>query len=319
MNNTTFYKYPKIHSIKDSAKDLINLGGNFTVNYTEKLHGTNSAIVLTVRNNAVESIYTQSRNRVLSETEDNFGFYKFVYEEFQIPELIPSLGSDYDLIIYGEWVGKGIQEGVALADLESRYFVIFDVYVAVLDAVVVQLPEVLRLQVIYKTTTCNEKVHSVVNRFEGRIAVKNNDLVSMVDQLQAIADDYAKNSPLSAFLGAEGRGEGIVCTVPNTSIIFKLKGSDYCNRVNEPKTEFSKELGVSEEVMDFVTQERLDQGIAYLKEMLIPLELRSIPDLIAYTLKDMEEEYGSPFTSKDRKYISNKVVSNYKQYLNSIV
>lgn len=320
MNTTIFYKYPKIHAIKDSAKDIINLGGNFVVNYTEKLHGTNSAIVLTVRDSKIESYYAQSRNRVLSEEEDNYGFYKFVYEEFQVPELISSIGSDYDLIIYGEWVGKGIQHGVGLSDLETRYFVIFDIHVAVLDtSVVVPLPEALRLQMIYKTTICNEKVHSVVNRFEGRVIVKNNDLVGMVDQLQSIANTYALNSPMSAFLGKEGRGEGIVCTIPNTSIIFKIKGDDYSNRTNEPKTTFSKEVGVSIEVIDFINQERLDQGIAYLKEMLIPLELKSIPLLLEYSMKDMEEEYGSPFTFKEKKYISNRIVTNYKEYLNNIV
>lgn len=64
---------------------------------TEKIDGTNAAVIV-----ADGKLYAQSRKRIITPDDDNFGFASWVAEH---PELV-ELGEGYH---YGEWWGKGIQ------------------------------------------------------------------------------------------------------------------------------------------------------------------------------------------------------------------
>lgn len=88
-----FVKFPKLY----------RLHGPVIV--TEKIDGTNACIV--IENG---EIYAQSRTRIITPENDNFGFAKWVHANKDA--LINVLGEGRH---YGEWWGKGIQRGYRLA------------------------------------------------------------------------------------------------------------------------------------------------------------------------------------------------------------
>jgi hypothetical protein len=104
--------------------------------YTEKINGTNAAVVVeryyageTDRTNLVDvvgldgvqyGVWAQSRKRFITPGDDNFGFALWVYEN--APQLAYVLGEGRH---FGEWWGKGIQGGYGLPT--ERRFSLFNV------------------------------------------------------------------------------------------------------------------------------------------------------------------------------------------------
>lgn len=60
-------------------------------------------------------VWAQSRKRVITPEQDNFGFARWVHEN---AELLALLGPGYH---YGEWWGSGIQRGYGLTGGEKRF------------------------------------------------------------------------------------------------------------------------------------------------------------------------------------------------------
>ena len=100
--------------------------------YTEKIDGTNSAVVIepyvageTDRTNLVDvvgldgvqyGVWAQSRKRFITPLDDNFGFAMWVYEN--APQLAYVLGPGRH---FGEWWGSGIQGSYGLPKGERRF------------------------------------------------------------------------------------------------------------------------------------------------------------------------------------------------------
>lgn len=68
---------------------------------TEKIDGTNAAVIIT----ADGEIGAQSRNKLITPDEDNYGFAKWVQQN---KEQLLTMGEGHH---YGEWWGLGIQRG----------------------------------------------------------------------------------------------------------------------------------------------------------------------------------------------------------------
>lgn len=81
---------------------------------TQKIHGTNAAIVVTEEG----EVYCQSRTRFITPQDDNYGFAAFVEgcKESVVGLLKPG-------IHYGEWAGPGINSGEGLTE---RTFILFN-------------------------------------------------------------------------------------------------------------------------------------------------------------------------------------------------
>lgn len=100
-----FQPFPKIARLKREA--II----------TEKLDGTNSAIIVTDEG----ELYCQSRNKIITCKDDNHGFANWA--EKNKSELISQLGPG---IHFGEWWGSGIQRGYGL---KEKRFSLFNVHI----------------------------------------------------------------------------------------------------------------------------------------------------------------------------------------------
>lgn len=80
---------------------------------TEKLDGTNACIVA-----QDGKVTAQSRKRIITPDDDNFGFAKWVYDN--AGALLDTLGYGYH---YGEWFGEGIQKNPL--GIEGKRFALF--------------------------------------------------------------------------------------------------------------------------------------------------------------------------------------------------
>ncbi len=79
---------------------------------TEKIDGTNAAVVVTEGG----LVFAQSRKRLITPDDDNFGFAAWV--EAHDVELRDGLGPG---VHFGEWWGHGIQRGYDLPKGERRF------------------------------------------------------------------------------------------------------------------------------------------------------------------------------------------------------
>jgi hypothetical protein len=79
---------------------------------TEKLDGTNACVVISEDG----SVLAQSRNRMITPEDDNYGFARWVADNSEA--LVEILGVGYH---YGEWWGAGIQRRYGLVGTDKRF------------------------------------------------------------------------------------------------------------------------------------------------------------------------------------------------------
>lgn len=96
---------------------------------TEKIDGTNACILIApIDDPAINHglmtarvgdtfLFTQSRNKIITPTDDNAGFAKYV--EQYAPEIVEALGEGRH---YGEWWGKGIQRNYGMTGKKFSLF-----------------------------------------------------------------------------------------------------------------------------------------------------------------------------------------------------
>jgi hypothetical protein len=99
-NVIEFQPFPKIPRLKRGCV------------ITEKIDGTNAQIIITEDG----QIGAASRNRLVTPTDDNYGFAGWVERNKDV--LIPTLGPGRH---FGEWWGAGIQRGYGLKGNDKRF------------------------------------------------------------------------------------------------------------------------------------------------------------------------------------------------------
>lgn len=90
MSAPEFVAWPKIHRL------------NRTIIITEKIDGTNACVVVTPDGD----VYAQSRKRLITPEDDNFGFAAWVAENANVLREVLGEGRHF-----GEWWGRGIGRG----------------------------------------------------------------------------------------------------------------------------------------------------------------------------------------------------------------
>ena len=113
-----FKPWPKITRLENKRPPV----------FTEKIDGTNACVILSFqppdKNTILSveheagllSIWAQSRTRLITPENDNYGFAKWVKSNSE--ELL-SLGDGYH---FGEWWGQGIQRGYGLTEKRFSLF-----------------------------------------------------------------------------------------------------------------------------------------------------------------------------------------------------
>lgn len=254
---------------------------------TVKIHGTNSSVGLDLKDN---SLFCQSRNRVLSLDDDNYDFVKYVEDnKSELLKIFNEIKNkinpeNYDsIIIYGEWAGKGIQNKVAVSELD-RFFAPFSIRginkdtIDILD-VKLEINESIRFYPI-KTFGIYNVVLDLDNTHLAQQEIKN------------ITIAIENECPVGKYFGISGIGEGVVFTDETRTYSFKSKGEKHS--VSKVKTIANINVEKIKKIQDFidyaVTENRLNQGIEYLKEMNKELDISSIGDFLRWLANDILKE-----------------------------
>jgi hypothetical protein len=283
-------------AIYDASKPLPTLKFRGTV----KLHGTNAGIVYDMDD---DTIQYQSRERVLSLTQDNAGFMlwamahesdlRYIFENLWVPV------DTKKIAMFGEWCGAGIQKGVAVSQL-PKMFVIFAVKAVDSEGNGTWLDisddkdalfccgedgDDLSLQSIYDFPT-----------YEIDIDFKFPEIAQ--NKMIEITEAVENECPVGKHFGVSGIGEGVVWTCvtkgwSDSGTWFKVKGEKHS--VSKVRTLNAVDVEAVENIRAFVaatvTEARLEQGLDNLvREQLLPFEMKSMGDFIRWVYNDVLKE-----------------------------
>lgn len=264
---------------------------------TVKLHGTNAGVLCREDGTFVP----QSRNRVLSVDDDHAGFAKFVAEHQDeisdyVDRIKERLGVTGDVVVYGEWVGPGIQSKVAVCHLPAKQWVIFAARVAEEGAPYLELHKAFREDDLPEGP--------IQNVFQGptwRVTIDFSDKQSREDAVAYVTEstlEVGQRCPWAARFGCEGVGEGIVWMPQgnlfgNSDLMFKSKSKDHKVKSKNPQ-KVSMDPEVLQSIGDFVeyavTENRLAQGIEAIREMGHPVDMKSTKHYLGWVGNDVRTE-----------------------------
>lgn len=238
---------------------------------TVKLHGTNAGIV-----SLGDEIWFQSRTNVITPVKDNAGFATFFSSTERIEKLKAMLSEartkfnvpdDHPLGLFGEWIGKGIQKGVAINGLDKR-LVLFGI------------KEVLPADTNEENGNVDDsKWHPIDGFRDHSMEVYNikdyptysleldlNDPQKAADVFTALVDEVENECPFGKAFGVSGLGEGIVWIAHKDGRTYRFKTKGEKHSVVKVKKERSpldiEKVNNIKEFIDYaVTENRLEQGI----------------------------------------------------------
>ena len=224
-------------------------------NGSVKLHGTNASVVVTTEN----KIYTQSRNGIFDpykQPDSHMGFTQFILSDYapELEENFTATRADYilgcvlnlrayrsrisesiegcDVIVYGEWAGKGIQAKVAISELEKAFY-IFGVKIKPLDGSDSFWIPVNEVKSFFPT---HERTRNVWDYSVWNIDIDFENPALAQNIIIKITEEIEKECPIAKAHGVSGVGEGIVFVgeYEGQRLIFKSKGEKHA-KGSKPK------------------------------------------------------------------------------------
>jgi len=295
---TEMIKYPKIGQFRDAAHEIkrrasfqgLDEAGEpimrepkrlpeLTFQGAVKLHGTNGGVVCRPDG----AVHYQSRNRILTPTDDNNGFASFAatVDWSVMAAEARSMASDLaddTVAIYGEWCGRGIQKGVGISELPKQFF-IFGIRAG---------GEWLNLRLF---DTPDDRVHFIVDFPTFELVVDLNASERDRNRMIEMTDRVEAECPVAKAFGVSGIGEGIVWRCMDDGyrdIAFKVKGEKHSKakvRTLAPAdAERAERLRALGELL--MTEERMKQGIDYLDEHKLDVSRRNLGAYLSYVVSD---------------------------------
>lgn len=276
--------FSNVRKYTQAHPEILNDQSKVTYKAKVKLHGMNHAVQVHTNGNIV----CQSRTIILTAKDDNAGFAKWV--EGNKEPWLEAMG----FVVYGEWVGPGIQKGVALADLPRKVFAIFGARTISADGIVdddlLVEPALLR-EIVYGIPdvyvipwySCPVKGHAIADTvvsLDANLIVQldidwnypDGQLSLLTNQINEWVADVEANDPwVEANFGIKGTGEGLVfypVSKPHlnytnfTNLTFKAKGEAHKNIKTAKPAQVNPESAASVDafVSMVLTDARLEQG-----------------------------------------------------------
>ncbi len=337
-NTTHFHKYGSTKQFKDIVHYLKSINSKdplrdtFSFTGFTKLHGTNASIV----QKSTGEIYAQSKERILypGKATDNCGFARYVsegidkkdLEEFfnTLALLCPDDAGKYDIIAYGEWVGKGVKKGDAISNLDGKKFFLFSVKFAspTNDARFFTLNAKDLMECEYEIPLFdNVWKYGAVN-----LEVDLNNLSKFSKEAESLIEIVEKQCPIGKHLGLEGSGEGFVFHSDDKSLVdqsgnpikFKIKSkahSDTDSKVAVPVDQ--EKLDSIEAFANYaVTDVRCSKGIDYMNEMGHKVSFENIAHYLKWMGNDiLKEESGAlEANGLEWKEVQKACTEKYRRY-----
>lgn len=336
MSESEFRKYPDTKHLRDVVKqagyDYENDVPKLFFRGTVKVHGTHGDIVFLPN----KTHWIQSRNRIITVEADNSGFARWLgardFEPLvqQITDAASVDTADKSIMIAGEFCGKGVQTGAAVCEVDKFYMIfgikIGDDWQDLADFESVRLPDARIFNARefgnYDTTVDLSKSATESQRLEEVVA------------------EIEKRCPVALKLGIEGTGEGVVWTPQDPRSIktdhpnrylFKVKGDEHRNVSSKKLSELKghrvdadKQLRVKEFVAAVTCEPRLRQGLEYLVEMGMSIDIKNVGKFLQWLnadiLKeesDLMQEYGLK-PNDIKKALPNHALPWFKKYLDAV-
>lgn len=260
---------------------------------TVKLHGTNSSVV-----KYKDKIEFQSRERVLNLQQDNYQFMLSMSNK-SLDFLFENIDFNEHIAVFGEWVGQGIQSGVAVSNL-PKTFVIFAYNI---DGVWADI----------QRSDFSQNIYHIENFPTWNLEIDFNSPESSQNRLVELTEQVEKECPVGKHFGFLGTGEGIVWTTPDRRYCFKVKGEKHS--VTKVKTLAAVDTELVESMNEFVdnvlTESRLRQGIEKLKEMGLEVSQKSTGEYLRWIIGDiLKEEQDTIITNQFDLKKLNPLISN---------
>jgi hypothetical protein len=321
-------KRSQFDGFDEAGEPIINylaLKPTLTFKGTGKLHGTNAGCSY----NYKDGIWAQSRENIITPEKDNAGFAFFAKTKektfskfFQdiIKNNLSFLDDNLTLTIFGEWVGKGIQKGVAIANLEKSFF-IFGAKVSKeddekfvsywLDSSYLKSPE--------------DNIYNVEDYKTYLIDIDFNMPQLVQNKLIEMTLEVENECPIAAEFGYKGVGEGIVFTSEYKGVVYRFKSKGEKHSVSRVKTlnsvDVEKLNSISEFVDYAVTENRFNQGIEKVFGEETP-DMKKIGELMKWMMNDILKEEIDTLSKNSLepkeigKYVSNKTRQMFFELLN---
>lgn len=285
---------------------------------TVKLHGTNSALAF----NKDKGYWCQSRNNIITPEKDNAGFARHMsplaeqfFNEFVLPTS-PAIQEQYDLgrtiVIFGEWCGGKIQKNVAISGLPTM-FVIFKVRVRMDKEIVADQAEASNATVddddeatrndsfwlepkYWSHLKWHEK--SIYNIFEFQtfeVEIDFETPKSIQNKLIEITEEVERQCPVGLHFQKTGVGEGVVWTEWEKTfgtLTFKVKGEQHSvSKVKTLAPVDTEKLANLQEFIEYAcTENRMLQGLDYLREQQLTIEMKNIGAFLRWLTNDIIKE-----------------------------
>lgn len=206
---------------------------------TCKAHGTNFSVCFSQDGD----YWFQSRSNIITPLHDNAGSAMFAENEvdilreitFAARQLFPADYTDNkDVVIFGEWAGKGIQKGVAISEVQ-KMFIVFSICLVDQDNNKTYLNRDHVKECLYGYTGHDTQIYNIFDfpTFELEIDFENPHLVQ--NKIIDLTMQVEAECPIGKAFGVSGVGEGIVFipvhtrTMQDSGIWFKSKGTLHSN------------------------------------------------------------------------------------------
>ena len=278
---------------------------------TVKLHGTNGSMIMFED----QTIYFQSKERLLSFGYDNAGFWEhmqrsdktYLFDLVKEKYLETHQELKYPIIIAGEWCGKGIQKSVAVSEL-NKMFVVFGVKVG----------EDWQPQEEYSHIFNHaENIYNTLEFPHWEVVIDFNEPEIAQAQIVDLTLKVEQECPVGKHFGVSGIGEGVVLKPKdgkyclNSGSWFKSKGEKHSSsKVKKLAAVDTEKLANIQEFIDYtVTESRLNQMLAEVK----PETLSQIGECIKWMNFDIIKEESDTMADNNLemkdcgRYIAQKV------------
>lgn len=281
---------------------------------TIKVHGTNAGASY----NEVEGMWAQSKENIITVTQDNFGFAFFVETNKQaFLDLMNQVAAkenvslkENTITIYGEWAGGSIQKGVAVSNIPKTFF-IFGVKITPFNADVAAY--------WVESNYLKNEEHRIYNIYDFptfTIEVDFNYPELIQNTIVEMVDAVEKECPVGKHFGFSGIGEGIVfsTTYKDSKYTFKAKGEKHS--VTKVKKVASVDVEKVNSIIEFVdyavTENRFNQALSIIFPNNEPIDVKKMGDLIRWVVNDIIKEESDTMVKNGiepkeaSKYISTK-------------
>ena len=221
---------------------------------TIKCHGTNAGVAMDNKGN----LTVLSRKRVIDIENDNCGFAAFVKKnEVTIKSFFLAysrvLKENQQVVIYGEWCGKGIKNGVAISELEKLWIIFAVKIVPIINA-----DEEIDASFYVPCNGINSPMNRIFNITEFKtfnIEIDFNHPTAANNKIVELVAEVENCCPVGSYFSVMGVGEGIVWSNwrgGKRQHIFKTKGEKHANAKSKVKVLKIVDSAFEQKKIDFI-------------------------------------------------------------------